>query len=84
MGRHHHERCDGKGYPSGLKGEEIPEGSRIIALADTYDAMTSTKQYRAAMISEQAATESEKNLGTQLCPRFGKLFLELHYSGTIA
>jgi HD-GYP domain-containing protein (c-di-GMP phosphodiesterase class II) len=81
--RHHHEWFDGSGYPDGLKGAAIPEGSRILALADTYDAMTSTRPYRAAMPAEKAAEEIKRNLGTQFCPQFGNLFLELFDSGTI-
>src|SRR4029453_17073902 len=48
MIRHHHERCDGSGYPDGLVGDEIPIGARIIAVADVYDALTSNRPYRAA------------------------------------
>ncbi len=54
--RHHHERWDGSGYPDGLAGETIPLGSRIVAVADVYDALTSTRPYRAAL-SQQAALE---------------------------
>lgn len=81
--RHHHERFDGKGYPDGLKGEEIPVGSRILAIADSYDAMTSARPYRPPMIPESAAEEIKKNLGTQFDPQFGEIFLGLFYSGTI-
>lgn len=81
--RHHHERFDGQGYPDGLKGEAIPEGSRILAIADTYDAMTSDRPYRKALSCEEAAEEIKKNLGSQFCPEFGNLFLDLFYSGTI-
>jgi hypothetical protein len=49
MVKYHHERPDGKGYPEGLKGDEIPIGARILALADTFDAMTSTRPYRKGM-----------------------------------
>lgn len=81
--RHHHERFDGKGYPDGLKGEEIPEGSRILAIVDSYDAMTSARPYRPPMKSEKAAEEIKKNLGTQFDPQWGEIFLELFYSGSI-
>lgn len=81
--RHHHERFDGRGYPGGLGGEEIPEGSRVLALADTYDAMTSVRPYRPALTHEDAVEEIKRNLGTQFCPRFGRIFLELFYSGSI-
>lgn len=82
--RHHHERYDGNGYPDGLKGDEIPKGSQILALADTYDAMTSARPYRLAMPPEKAAEEIKRNLGKQFCPEMGNLFLELFYSGTIS
>lgn len=81
--RHHHERFDGKGYPDGLTGEEIPVGSRILAITDTYDAMTSARPYRPPMAAEDATEEIKKHLGTQFDPRFGEIFLELAYSGTI-
>jgi len=66
--RHHHERWDGKGYPDGLAGEQIPFGSRVIAVADTYDAMTSDRAYRAAMTHEQAMAELRRCAGTQFDP----------------
>jgi HD-GYP domain-containing protein (c-di-GMP phosphodiesterase class II) len=52
--RHHHERWDGKGYPTGLKGAEIPLAARAFAVADSYDAMTSERPYRAAMTDDEA------------------------------
>ena len=73
--RWHHERYDGKGYPDGLAGEEIPEEARIIAVADAYDAMTSSRSYRGAMSQEKVRSEIEKGLGTQFDPRFGKVML---------
>jgi len=66
--RHHHERWDGKGYPDGLAGEQIPFGSRVIAVADTYDAMTSDRAYRPAMTHEQAMAEIRRCAGTQFDP----------------
>jgi len=63
--RHHHERVDGKGYPSGYTKDQIPVRSRIIAVADSYDAMTSDRPYRKAMSIEEAISELEKNRGTQ-------------------
>lgn len=83
LARHHHERFDGKGYPDGLKGEDIPVGARILAIADTYDAMTSARPYRDPMKPEQAAAEIRKNLGTQFDATWGQLFLDLFHSGTI-
>jgi putative nucleotidyltransferase with HDIG domain len=65
---HHHERYDGAGYPMGLAGEEIPLGSRILAVADSLDAMTSWRVYRAAMPLADAIKEVEKNKGTQFDP----------------
>jgi putative nucleotidyltransferase with HDIG domain len=64
MVRHHHEHCDGTGYPDGLVGEQIPVGARILAVADAYDAMTSIRPYRDAMSIETAYTEIEQNKGT--------------------
>ena len=81
--RHHHERFDGQGYPDRLKGEEIPAGSRILALADAYDAMTSNRPYRSKMPLDVALGEINKNLGKQFDPEWGKVFLELFYSGSI-
>ncbi len=73
----HHERWDGAGYPSGLRGEEIPLSARIIAIADTYDAMTTTRSYRNAL-SHQTAIEEIKNCaGTQFDPELANKFIEL-------
>ncbi len=63
--KHHHERFCGNGYPSGLKGKEIPLGARIIAIADTYDAMTTDRPYRKAFDHDTAVQEILKNSGTQ-------------------
>ena len=73
---HHHERYDGKGYPSGLKAEEIPVGARIIAICDSIDAMTSTRHYRNAMTLSQCYVEIERNLGKMYDPIIGKYVLE--------
>ncbi len=72
--RHHHERYDGKGYPDGLKGEKIPLESRIIAVADTYDAMTSNRSYRNAKTHEEAVAELCRVAGTQLDPSLVEIF----------
>ncbi len=78
VGAHyHHERYDGKGYPEGLKGEEIPEIARIIAVADTYDAMTSNRSYRNAMQQEKVRSELEKGKGTQFDAKFADMMLEI-------
>ncbi len=73
----HHEKWDGTGYPDKLKGTQIPLAGRIIALADTYDAMTSTRPYRTALSHEIAMAEIEKCIGTQFDPDLGKIFISL-------
>jgi diguanylate cyclase (GGDEF)-like protein/PAS domain S-box-containing protein len=73
----HHERWDGRGYPRGLKGTTIPLYSRIIALADAYDAMMSIRPYREAMDLESVKREIEKGAGTQFDPTLAKIFLEI-------
>lgn len=72
----HHERWDGKGYPKGLKGEEIPLEARIVAIADAYNAMSSRRPYRKAMNENTAAEEILKNAGTQFDPHLAKVFVE--------
>lgn len=67
--RHHHERYDGKGYPDNLRGEEIPLGARILAVADSYEAMTSDRPYRKALSVTKALEELECNRGTQFDAR---------------
>jgi len=74
----HHERWDGKGYPYGLKGEEIPLLSRILAIADSYDAMTEDRVYRKAMSHEEAIEEIKRNAGTQFDPFIAELFLQIN------
>ncbi|WP_428388257.1 HD-GYP domain-containing protein [Mucisphaera sp.] len=73
----HHERWDGRGYPQGLKGEDIPYHGRIIALADTFDAMSSTRSYRAAMPREKVLAEIEKCAGSQFDPELAQAFLQI-------
>jgi putative nucleotidyltransferase with HDIG domain len=73
----HHEKWNGSGYPDGLKGEEIPLAGRIIALADTYDAMTSTRPYRTALTHEVAINEIKRCTGTQFDPTLANLFVSL-------
>ncbi len=73
--RLHHERYDGKGYPLGLKGEEIPVLARIILIADTFDAMTSTRPYRKGLPYEVAYEELEQFSGTQFDPNLVKCFI---------
>jgi HD-GYP domain-containing protein (c-di-GMP phosphodiesterase class II) len=66
--RHHHERWDGRGYPDGLAGEQIPFGARVLAVADAFDAMTSDRPYRRALSVERALTEIEAGRGAQFDP----------------
>ena len=73
----HHERWDGKGYPRGLAGEDIPLTCRILAVADAYDAMTNNRIYRDAMDRGQAASELQINAGTQFDPEIADLFIEM-------
>ena len=73
----HHEKYDGTGYPMGLKGNQIPLPGRIIALADTYDAMTSTRPYRKALEHEVAISEIKRCAGTQFDPELAKMFVAL-------
>lgn len=72
--RNHHERWDGKGYPDGLAGEEIPLGAQIVAIADAYDAMTSSRPYRRGMPPRQALREIQKNAGAQFSRRIVDAF----------
>ena len=74
--RHHHERWDGRGYPDGLSGHDIPPGSRVIAVADSIDAMMSSRSYRPAMTSAACRREIEKNSGILYDPRVAAAALE--------
>ena len=74
---HHHERYDGKGYPSGLKGNNIPLEGRILAVADAYDAMTSPRPYREQLSSQQAINELKRCAGTQFDPELVDVFSKL-------
>ncbi len=73
----HHERIDGKGYPRGLSGDDIPELARIISVADTYDVMTARDSYRTPMSSYDAIAELRRVAGKQLDARFVEVFVEL-------
>lgn len=75
--KHHHERFDGRGYPSGLKGEEIPLFSRMILVADTFDAMTSTRPYRKGLPFASAYGELMELAGTQFDPQIVKAFIRV-------
>ncbi len=74
--RHHHERFDGKGYPQGLQGKEIPLGARILSVADAFDAMTSAQKHRPAISRQAAVEELQKGAGTQFDPEIVDVFLE--------
>lgn len=76
--RHHHERWDGQGYPDRLKGTEIPLAARIIAVADTYDAMTSKRSYRKPLSHEEAIKDIVRCSGTQFDPTIVKCFIKLN------
>jgi HD-GYP domain-containing protein (c-di-GMP phosphodiesterase class II) len=82
--RHHHERYDGRGYPDGLQGDEIPLAARIIAVADAYDAITSQRPYRKARSPQQAAREIAAAAGSQLCPMVARAFRSLFDAGYFA
>ncbi|MCR4895611.1 MAG: HD domain-containing protein [Lachnospiraceae bacterium] len=81
--RYHHERYDGKGYPDGLKGEEIPLFARIISVADTFDAMTSNRVYRNHMDTDYVMEEMKRGRGTQFDPEALDAFLRLIERGII-
>lgn len=74
--RHHHERIDGKGYPDGLKGNEIPRLARILSICDTFDAITSKRVYREKMSIEDALTEIDRVKGAQLDKELSESFIQ--------
>jgi HD-GYP domain-containing protein (c-di-GMP phosphodiesterase class II) len=80
---HHHERFDGRGYPDGLAGEDIPFGARIIAVADAFDAMTTDRPYRAGLGAEAAIGELQRGEGTQFDARCVAAFVQLVVRGEI-
>ncbi len=75
---HHHERYSGHGYPYGLRGNDIPLGARIVAVADAYDAMTHDRPYKRAISHEQAIAELRRHAGTQFDPELVGLFCDLY------
>ncbi|MBL8759606.1 MAG: HD domain-containing protein [Phycisphaerae bacterium] len=77
---HHHERYDGRGYPTGLAGEEIPLFARIVALADTFDAMSSTRSYRSAMPREKVLAEITRCAGSQFDPGLVPAFVAMDFT----
>jgi HD-GYP domain-containing protein (c-di-GMP phosphodiesterase class II) len=78
--RHHHERWDGRGYPDGLHGEDIPLAARIFAVADTYDALVSDRPYRPGCSHEEAIEEIQRSAGTQFDPQIVAVFLQVAVS----
>ncbi len=81
--KYHHEQVDGKGYPDGLKGEDIPILAKIVAVADTYDAMTTDRPYRKAMDKKIAIDELKRCSGTQLDGEVVKAFIHAYQNGEI-
>lgn len=79
----HHERWDGRGYPRGIAGEQIPIGARCLCLADSFDAMVSRRSYKDARSVDSALAEIERNLGGQFDPKLGRLFIDLVREGKI-
>lgn len=77
--RYHHERYDGRGYPMGIKGENIPLGARIIAIADTYDAMTSNRPYRNGLSHKVAVNEILNNKGLQFDDKLVEAFIKIEH-----
>ncbi len=75
--KHHHERFDGTGYPDRLSGDEIPVHAQIIALADTYDAMTSSRPYRKGLNQEKAIAEIRRCSGSQFNPKLAEIFIDV-------
>ena len=80
----HHERIDGRGYPNGLAGDQIPLGSRIISVADTYDVMTSRDSYRRPVSIEAAIVELRRVAGAQLDSEVVECFIAMVESGRVA
>lgn len=81
--RYHHERCDGKGYPEGLKENEIPRNAKIICVADAYDAMVTDRPYRKALSKTKAIEEIRNNIDTQFCKQAADTLLELIQKGIL-
>jgi HD-GYP domain-containing protein (c-di-GMP phosphodiesterase class II) len=82
--RHHHERLDGSGYPDGLRGEAIPLGARVVAVADTYDALTSDRPYRRGLAHEEALRRLRDEAGRTLDPDLTQRFLDVVTGAVVA
>ncbi|HEY32118.1 MAG TPA: PAS domain S-box protein [Dehalococcoidia bacterium] len=82
--QYHHERYDGTGYPASLKGDNIPLDARILAIADSYDAMTSPRPYRSALSDEEAIEEIRQGAGTQFDPKVVNAFLDTRHANANA
>lgn len=80
----HHERWDGGGYPSGIRGRSIPAEARLLAIADAFDAMTSARPYRIALTHERALAEIDSCAGTQFDPAMAALFVEIWAAQPVA
>jgi HD-GYP domain-containing protein (c-di-GMP phosphodiesterase class II) len=80
----HHERWDGAGYPTRRSGDDVPEGARLLAVVDAFDAMTSTRPYRRALPTYHALAEIERCAGTQFDPVIASAFLEAWSAGAFA
>jgi len=78
---YHHERWDGRGYPTGTAGEAVPIGARLLAVVDAFDAMTSTRPYRRALPVERALAEIERCAGSQFDPTLARAFLDAWDAG---
>ena len=83
MIRHHHERVDGRGYPDGLKGDEITTAAKIVNVADAFDAMTTDRPYRAGLTVEQAVGQMTEKAGTQFAAEIVEVFVRGLRTGNI-
>lgn len=81
--RYHYEKYDGSGYPQGLKGDQIPLDACILAIADSFDAMTSDRPYRKGLSMETAFMEIEENAGSQFHPQLAKCFIFTMKEGVV-
>jgi HD-GYP domain-containing protein (c-di-GMP phosphodiesterase class II) len=77
MVRHHHERVDGRGYPDGLKNDEIPVGAKILHVAESFDSMTTDRPYRPALGKKYAFSELKKYIGLQFDPRVAQAAIKV-------